>query len=144
MQDLSDSTFHGNTATSVRAGTHKEAGQCDIVVVTAGAKQKEGESRTDLIGRNLGILKSVIEEMKPFAKDTVLLLVTNPVDVLTYFAQEFSALPKDQVIGSGTFLDSARLRGMLAEKAGVSPLHCRVSLCERLVNTVPHRFRQAQ
>lgn len=58
--------------------------------------------------------------MKPFAKDTVLLLVANPVDVLTYFAQKFAGLPREQVIGSGTFLDSARLRGMLAEKADVS------------------------
>lgn len=120
IQDLSDTTFHGDTTIRIRAGTPKEAGQCDVVVVTAGAKQKEGESRTDLIGKNLDILKSVIDGMKPFGKDTVLLLVTNPVDVLTQFAQEFSDLPKDQVIGSGTFLDSARLRGMLAEKAGVS------------------------
>lgn len=66
------------------------------------------------------ILGSTIEDMKPFAKDTVLLLVANPVDVLTYFAQKFAGLPREQVIGSGTFLDSARLRGMLAEKADVS------------------------
>ncbi|EON66139.1 hypothetical protein W97_05382 [Coniosporium apollinis CBS 100218] len=120
VQDLSDATFHGNTSTRIRAGTHKEAGQCDIVVITAGAKQKKGESRTDLIGRNMKILGSAIEDMKPFAKDTVLLLVANPVDVLTYFAQKFAGLPREQVIGSGTFLDSARLRGMLAEKADVA------------------------
>ncbi|KAJ9635912.1 hypothetical protein H2201_000093 [Coniosporium apollinis] len=120
VQDLSDATFHGNTSTRIRAGTHKEAGQCDIVVITAGAKQKKGESRTDLIGRNLKILGSAIEDMKPFAKDTVLLLVANPVDVLTYFAQKFAGLPREQVIGSGTFLDSARLRGMLADKADVA------------------------
>jgi len=65
------------------------------------------------------ILNSAINDMKPFREDAVLLLVANPVDVLTYFAQHFSELPKDQVIGSGTFLDSARLRGLLAEKVGV-------------------------
>lgn len=58
--------------------------------------------------------------MKPFRQDTVLLLVANPVDVLTYFAQKFSGLPKNQVVGSGTFLDSARLRGILAAKAEVA------------------------
>lgn len=120
VQDLSDATFHGNTSTRIRAGTHKEAGQCDVVVVTAGAKQKKGESRTDLIGRNKAILESAIGDMKPFHKDTVLLLVANPVDVLTYFAREFSGLPDNQVIGSGTFLDSARLRGILASKSEVA------------------------
>jgi len=120
VQDLSDATYHGNTTTHVRAGTHKEAGQCDIVVITAGAKQKEGESRTDLIGRNQAILNSVIDDMKPFREDTVLLVVANPVDILTYFAQKYAGLPKSQVIGSGTFLDSARLRGILADKAEVA------------------------
>ena len=61
--------------------------------------------------------------MKPFKKDTILLLVANPVDVLTSFAQEISGLPKSQVIGSGTFLDSIRLRGLLAEKASVCVLN---------------------
>ncbi|CAC9892924.1 unnamed protein product [Aureobasidium pullulans] len=103
VQDLSDATFHGNTSTQVRAGTHKEAGQCDIVVITAGAAQKKA-----------------IEDMKPFRDDTIILLVSNPVDILTYFAQKFSGLPKNQVFGSGTFLDSARLRGILAEKCGVA------------------------
>ncbi|KAG9193959.1 L-lactate dehydrogenase [Alternaria panax] len=120
VADLQDATFHGNTATRVRAGTHKEAGQCDIVVIAAGAKQKKGESRTDLIGRNKFILESAISDMKPFREDTVLLLVANPVDVLTYFAQRYSNLPKSQVIGSGTFLDTARLRGILAAKADVA------------------------
>lgn len=58
--------------------------------------------------------------MQPFKDDTILLLVTNPVDILTYFAQKFSGLPRHQVIGSGTFLDSARLRGMLAEKTEIA------------------------
>jgi L-lactate dehydrogenase len=139
VQDLSDATFHGDTSTLVRAGTHKEAGQCDIVIITAGAAQKKGklitstlphvepctdyvlgESRTDLVGRNLKILGSAIEDMKPFREDTIILLVTNPVDILTYFAQKFSGLPKEQVIGSGTFLDSARLRGILSKKCGVA------------------------
>lgn len=80
-----------------------------------------GESRTDLIGRNLEILESSIQDMKPFRKDTVLLLVANPVDVLTYFAQQMAGLPKEQVFGSGTVLDSARLRGILGRQCGVAP-----------------------
>ncbi|PSR82431.1 hypothetical protein BD289DRAFT_483877 [Coniella lustricola] len=121
IQDLSDASYEGGTTTTVvRAGTHKEAGQCDIVVMTAGAKQKKGESRTDLVGRNLAILQSSIDDMKPFARHTVLLLVTNPVDVLTHFAQHYAGLPRAQVIGSGTALDSARLRGILARQLGVA------------------------
>ncbi|KAK5940388.1 hypothetical protein PMZ80_007808 [Knufia obscura] len=118
--DLSDATYHGNTSTHVRTAEPKEAGQADIIVITAGAAQKEGESRTDLIGRNLKILSSAIEPMKPFREDAILLLVANPVDPLTYFAQKMSGLPKTQVFGSGTFLDSARLRGILAERSGVA------------------------
>jgi L-lactate dehydrogenase len=118
--DLGDAAYRGSP--SVRAGSYKEAGQADIVVVTAGAKQKPGESRLQLLGRNIRILSSVIAEMKPFKRDTILLLVANPVDVLTCFAQEIAGLPREQVIGSGTFLDSIRLRGLLAQEAQVSYL----------------------
>ena len=118
--DLSDATYHGNTTTRVRAAEHKEAGQCDIIVISAGAAQKEGESRTDLVGKNLKILSSAIGDCKPFREDAILLLVANPVDVITYFAQKMSGLPKSQVFGAGTFLDSARLRGILAERSGVA------------------------
>ncbi|EHY56155.1 L-lactate dehydrogenase A [Exophiala dermatitidis] len=123
VKDLGDATtYHGAVGgggVRIRGGTHKEAGQCDIVVISAGAKQRHGESRTDLLGRNLAILQSATNDMKPFREDTVILIVANPCDVLTYFAQKYSGLPKSQVIGSGTFLDSARLRGILSEKIGV-------------------------
>ena len=119
-QDLSDATYHGNTATRVRVADHKDAGQCDIIIMTAGAAQKEGESRTDLIGRNLKILKDAVEGCKPFREDAILLIVANPVDVLTHFAQRLADLPRNQVFGSGTFLDSARLRGILASRSGVA------------------------
>ncbi|EXJ71218.1 uncharacterized protein A1O5_05024 [Cladophialophora psammophila CBS 110553] len=123
VKDLEDTTtYHGAVGgggVRIRSATHKEAGQCDIVVISAGAKQRHGESRTDLLGRNLAILKSATDDMKPFRDDIVILLVANPVDVLTYFCQKFSGLPQGQIIGSGTFLDSARLRGILAAKVGV-------------------------
>lgn len=73
-----------------------------------------------MIGRNQSILQSVISDMKPFNPKAILLLIANPVDILTYFTLQYSGLPKSQVIGSGTFLDSARLRGALATKAGVA------------------------
>ncbi|KAH5221740.1 hypothetical protein HBI56_039720 [Parastagonospora nodorum] len=118
VRDLSDAT---SRSTKVRSGTHQEAGQADIVVITAGAKQKMGESRLSLLTRNLNILSSIFDSMKPISKHTVLLLVANPVDILVYFARMMSGLPENQVLGTGTSLDSARLRGVLAGKAGVSP-----------------------
>lgn len=116
--DLSDSAFLGSTV--IRGGTYEEAGQCDVIVITAGAKQNPGESRTELIGRNYKILSSVIGSMQPIQKDAILMLVANPVDILTSIAQKLSGLPKKQVFGSGTYLDSGRLRLLLSQKLNVS------------------------
>jgi len=124
--DLSDVRFL--SPTSIKTGTNKDAGQCDIIVITAGAKQLPNEPRTKLIGRNRSILKSVIGEMQPIRKDAILLIVSNPVDLLTYIAQQLSGLPRNQVIGTGTFLDSMRLRGYLSTKLEVqeNAIHCYV------------------
>jgi L-lactate dehydrogenase len=116
--DLSDAGFLSNA--HIRSATPAEAGQADIIVISAGAKQRSGDSRLDLINRNLKVLDSVMEGMKPIREDAVVLMVANPVDILTLFAHEKSGLPKGQVMGSGTFLDSARLRVLLAEKAGIA------------------------
>jgi L-lactate dehydrogenase len=121
VRDLSDATYRGGSGTKIRAGTHKEAGQADIVVITAGAKQKLGESRLSLLSRNLHILSSIFASMAPISPHTILLLVANPVDILTHFARKLSGLPESQVLGTGTSLDSARLRGILAQKAEVAP-----------------------
>ncbi|KAL6709718.1 hypothetical protein ACN47E_001147 [Coniothyrium glycines] len=121
VRDLNDATFRGGSGVKVRGGTHKDAGQADIVVITAGAKQKPGESRLSLLSRNLHILSSIFSAMAPMAPHTVLLLVANPVDILTYFARRLSGLPEAQVLGTGTSLDSARLRGVLAQRAEVAP-----------------------
>lgn len=121
-EDLSDACYQSEAVTTrVRvAESPSEAGQCDVIIITAGAAQKEGESRTDLVGKNASIMKKVFEGLKPIKADAVILVVANPVDAMTYFAQEHSGLPRNQVFGSGTFLDSARLRGILANKAGVA------------------------
>jgi len=118
VQDLSDGAFLSSTR--IREGSFNEASKCDIIVISAGAKQRPGESRNDLVGRNMDILKSVIGGMQPLRPDAILLIVANPVDVLTYFAQRMSGLPKSQVIGSGTLLDTARLRIFLAAEAQAS------------------------
>lgn len=121
--DLEDAIYQSEALkTSIKvAEDPSEAGQADLIVITAGAAQKKGESRTDLVGKNVEVMKKVIEGLKPIREDAVILVVANPVDAMTYFAQEFSGLPRSQVFGSGTFLDSARLRGILAEKVGVAP-----------------------
>lgn len=118
VADLSDCMWMSNT--KIRVGTHQEAGQADIIIVSAGAKQKEGEDRVGLIGRNVKVLDSVFGGMRPIRGDAVVLLIANPVDSLTYYAQQLSGLPKSQVLGSGTLLDSIRLRGILAQKLEVS------------------------
>ncbi|KAG0174014.1 hypothetical protein DFQ28_007246 [Apophysomyces sp. BC1034] len=108
------------SSTKVRAGTNQEASQADIIIITAGAKQRKGESRTELIERNYRILNTIIGQMQPIRQDAILLIVANPVDVLTAIAQKLSGLPRKQVIGAGTFLDSSRLRVMLANILDVS------------------------
>ncbi|BDD60263.1 hypothetical protein MPDQ_006181 [Monascus purpureus] len=120
VRDLSDVVYGSNSGTSVRAATYHEAGQSDIVVITAGSKYSLGETSIQHMYRKMGIIQSVINAMRPFKPDTILLVVANPVDLLTSFAQKLSGLPPSQVLGSGTLLDSVRLRGMLADKAGVA------------------------
>jgi len=120
INDLCDSTSFG-ISPRVRAGTWKECGQCDIVVFTAGTNQKAGESRLALLQRNLMVIRAGFEEMKPFKQDTILLMVTNPVDIMTYFALKYSGLPMSQVFGSGTILDTTRLKDAIAQRAEVAP-----------------------
>lgn len=117
VQDLSDATFLSNVR--IRQGGFEDAQKADIIIITAGAKQKPGDTRLDLIDRNFKILKSILQSMQPIRNDAILLIVANPVDVLTLFAQKFSGLPKNQVLGSGTLLDSIRLTRILASKLKV-------------------------
>jgi L-lactate dehydrogenase len=93
----------------------------DIVVITAGAKQKPGQSRIDLIHQNVAIFKEIIPAISKYAKDSILLVVTNPVDILTYVTLKLSGLPSNRVIGSGTVLDTARLKYMISEYCKVDP-----------------------
>lgn len=96
------------------------AAESDVVVITAGAKQDPGQTRLDLATKNVKILHKMLPQLLEHAPNAVYVLVTNPVDVLTYEAQRISGLPAGRVIGSGTLLDTSRLRLMVAQKAGVS------------------------
>lgn len=93
----------------------------DLVVITAGAKQKPNQTRIDLVQTNAEIFKEIIPQIVQFSKEAVLLIVSNPVDILTSIALKISGLPPNKVIGSGTVLDSSRLRYLISEHCLVDP-----------------------
>ena len=101
--------------TEIKAGDYSDISDASIVIITAGAAQKPGETRLDLVKKNIGILKTIIPEVVKYNKDCILLMVANPVDVLTYAAWRLSGFPKERVIGSGTVLDTARFKYLLGE-----------------------------
>ena len=101
--------------TKIYAGEYKDIADASIVIVTAGAGQKPGETRLDLVKKNVGIFKSVIPSITEHNKDGILLIVANPVDVLTYAAAKISGFPENRVFGSGPVLDTARFKYMLGE-----------------------------
>ena len=103
----------------IYAGTYDDVADCAMVILTAGANQKPGETRLDLIDKNVAILKSIIPELTKRLFQGILLVVSNPVDVLTYAAWKLSGLPAQHVIGSGTVLDTARLKYLLGQYLGV-------------------------
>ncbi len=114
-----------NKPVKVIAGDYDECKDADIVVITAGANQTPGETRTDLLKRNAGIIKSITENIMKHAPDDIILLtVTNPVDILTYVTYKVSGLPKNQVLGSGTVLDTARLKYLISKKTGIDARNC--------------------
>lgn len=105
----------------VTAGDYIDTKDSDIIIITAGAAQREGESRLDLIGRNLSIFKSIIPEIVKYSPNSILLVVSNPVDILTYITYKLSGFPKERVIGSGTVLDTSRLKYILGQNFNVDP-----------------------
>ncbi len=102
--------------TVVRAGEIRDAAGSDIVIITAGAKQRPGETRLALVQRNTEIFRSLIGDIVTYCPDTVLLIVSNPVDIMTYVSLKLSGFPTGRVLGSGTVLDTARFRYLLAER----------------------------
>lgn len=104
---------------TIRAGDYDDAADSDIIIITAGAAQKPGETRLDLVHKNVEIFKHIIPEITKRNFNGILLIVANPVDILTYAAVKLSGLPENHVIGSGTVLDTARLKYALGEHLGV-------------------------
>jgi L-lactate dehydrogenase len=105
----------------IAAGTYDDLAGCQVVVLTAGAGQKPGESRLDLLARNATIFRSIVPEIVKHNPDGILLIATNPVDILTYTALKQSGLDPRRVVGSGTILDTSRFRFLLGQYYEVDP-----------------------
>lgn len=108
------------SAGKIYAGKYADLEGCEIVVVTAGANQKPGETRIDLLARNVKIFESIIPNIAQYAPNCILLITSNPADIMTEVALKLSGFPKERVIGSGTVLDTSRFRTLLAYYLGVS------------------------
>jgi len=120
VMDIDDGLCFVGTG-CIKGADFEDARDADIIVITAGLAQKPDETRLDLVKKNSIILKSILKSIGKLKPTAILLLITNPVDILTYLAQEWSGLPKNQVFGSGTGLDTARLRTDLGYLLEVSP-----------------------
>lgn len=103
----------------IYAGDYSDIADASIIIVTAGAGQKPGETRLDLVRKNLNIFKSIIPQITEYNTEGILLIVANPVDILTYAAAKISGFPSNRVFGSGTVLDTARLKYLIGEHLGV-------------------------
>lgn len=116
-------------AVNLRAGTYEDTNHSDLVILTAGASQKPGETRLDLVHKNIAIYKDLIPQVVQYSPDAVLLIVANPVDILAYAAWKLSGFPAERVIGSGTVLDSSRLRSVLARAFDLDArsIHARIA-----------------
>ena len=104
---------------NIYAGNYDDIADAAIIIITAGANQKPGETRLDLVQKNVGIFKTIIPEIAKRNYQGILLIVANPVDILTYTALKLSGLPENRIIGSGTVLDTARFREILGTHLGV-------------------------
>lgn len=103
------------------AGDYSDCAGADIVIIAAGASQRPGETRIDLLKRNAGIFDSIIQNIVKYNDHGIILVATNPVDILTYVSWKKSGFPANRVIGSGTLLDSARFRYLIGQSKGINP-----------------------
>ncbi|CAJ0932282.1 unnamed protein product, partial [Mesorhabditis belari] len=110
-------TVKADTDYSITAGSK-------LCVITAGARQREGETRLSLVQRNVEIFKGIVPKLVQYSPDTLIMVVSNPVDILTYVTWKLSGLPREKVFGSGTNLDSARFRFLLSERLNIAPSSC--------------------
>lgn len=104
---------------TVTSGDFKDCADSDIIIITAGAAQKPGQTRLDLVKQNTDIFKKMIPELIKYSPDSIFLIVTNPVDILTYVTYKISGLPANRIIGSGTVLDTSRFKYLLSQHTSV-------------------------
>lgn len=121
VMDLNHGLLYAPSPMKIYAGTYADCHDAAIIVLCAGAAQKPGETRLDLVSKNMKIFKSIIDEIMASGFDGIFIVATNPVDILTYATWKFSGLPHERVIGSGTILDTARFRYLLSEEFNIAP-----------------------
>ncbi|WP_085524402.1 L-lactate dehydrogenase [Tuberibacillus sp. Marseille-P3662] len=121
VMDLNHGKVFAPSPAHIHFGSYEDCAEADIVVLCAGANQKPGETRLDLVEKNLNIFHTIVKDVMASGFDGIFLVATNPVDILTYATQRYSGLPKERVIGSGTILDTARFRFLLGDYFNVAP-----------------------
>ncbi|WP_408613114.1 L-lactate dehydrogenase [Limibacter armeniacum] len=119
--DLNHGLAFAPRALRIWAGDYKDCADADLVVISAGISQQKGETRLELLTRNAAIFHDIVEEVMSSGFNGIFLVATNPVDIMTYLTWKYSGLPQHRVIGSGTTLDTARLRYMLGDRLNVNP-----------------------
>ena len=121
VMDLNHCLAFSPSKMKIKKGSYSDCKDASLIVIAAGVNQKPGETRLSLLQRNANIFKSIVTEVMKNGFDGVFLIATNPVDIMTYLTQKYSGLPRYKVIGSGTTLDTARLKFLIGDKIGVSP-----------------------
>ena len=119
--DLQHSMGYSGSKMHVQAGTYAECRDADVVVIAAALPYIKGQTRLDMLGKAAGIMDGVIPSVMGSGFDGSIVVITNPVDVISWYVQKLSGLPESRVIGTGTALDSARLRSHLADVMQVDP-----------------------
>ena len=121
VMDLNHCLPYAPSKISINKGTYADCKDAKIVVIAAGANQKPGETRMDLIHKNASIFKDIVDNVMASGFDGIFVVATNPLDVMTYLTYKYSGLPASRVIGTGTSLDTARLQLMIGKKLCINP-----------------------
>ena len=121
VMDLNHCLPYAPSKISINKGTYSDCSDARIVVIAAGANQKPGETRMDLIHKNANIFKNIVDNVMASGFNGIFVVATNPLDVMTYLTYKYSGLPSNKVIGSGTSLDTDRLRLIIGKKLCISP-----------------------
>lgn len=121
VMDLNHCLAYSPSKITIKLGDYKDCKDAKIVVISAGTNQNVGETRMDLIHKNSKIFNSIVTNVMSSGFNGIFLVATNPLDIMTYLTYKYSNLPTNKVLGTGTTLDTARLRYLMSEKIGISP-----------------------